>query len=262
MRVVLSIPYLQSMGYSAYMVSLNDRRCQPMIIGDWMYFFFSYNSCLTKKQVERDSIIYTNKLIVQDAESTITHKKKMNLSLKCQKYKNAVVEGAYVANDTSGNTLTRYFLFHAMLGFFHTSDFTTEVHSFPYTVELNQELYVQAKLMTEDKDLVVFVETCVASPTRFDFANNIYYIIKNGCGVDGYKTYPSPSDNIARFGFKAFSFLDSGSNVFLKCQLAVCNKNTFPSRCSQGCTSRHKRAADSTYEKVKVLIGPIRMSGL
>ncbi|NWV04514.1 DMBT1 protein, partial [Ptilonorhynchus violaceus] len=114
----------------------------------------------------------------------------------------------------------------------------------PYYVDMNQNLFLQASLHSSDQNLVVSVDTCVASPNSSDFRTLVYELIKDGCPSDStYTPFPSPHASVARFGFNAFSFVDRFPSVFLQCKLAVCRYQDYFSRCYQGCVSRFKRNA-------------------
>ncbi|XP_053306101.1 deleted in malignant brain tumors 1 protein-like [Spea bombifrons] len=260
MEVQISMLYLQSMGYSPDTIFINDPKCRPNIISGWLEFHIPYQKCLTAEQVENDTISYTNSLFAHTAEPMITHRKKLSLMLRCEMYQDAMVEVLYHADDTISNTLTQYGLFSANLTFYQSPSFIYPVLQYPYYVRLNQDLYLQASLITSDPTLVLFVETCVASPDLFDFTRNIYYIIHNGCSrAPGYRTYHSSSPCSVRFGFSAFSFLQQHSSVYLRCKLVVCKQYSYPSRCSQGCITRHKRDAQSSHEEVYVVAGPVQV---
>lgn len=63
--------------------------------------------------------------------------------------------------------------------FFFISD-TLQVTEFPYEVLLNQELFVQVEMENKDKSLVLFIDTCVASPSPHNFQTRAYYLVRNG----------------------------------------------------------------------------------
>ncbi|KFQ22103.1 Deleted in malignant brain tumors 1 protein, partial [Mesitornis unicolor] len=116
----------------------------------------------------------------------------------------------------------------------------------PYYVGLNQHLYLQASLYSSDPNLVVFVDTCVASPDPNNFKTLAYDLIRSGCVKDPtYSSYYSPYHDVARFGFSAFSFVNRYMSVYLRCELVVCRYGDYSSRCYQGCLSRFKRNAGS-----------------
>ena len=47
-------------------------------------------------------------------------------------------------------------------------------------VTLNQGMYVQVNLRRDDSALVLFLDTCVASPSPYDFQSNTYDLVRNG----------------------------------------------------------------------------------
>ncbi|KFU89939.1 Deleted in malignant brain tumors 1 protein, partial [Chaetura pelagica] len=111
----------------------------------------------------------------------------------------------------------------------------------PYHVDVNQDLFLEAYLHSSDPDLVLFLDTCVASPTPHNVSTVTYDIIRNGCAQDPtYTTYDSPSSYIVRFKFNAFRFVRKSPSVYLKCEFVVCRTYDYHSRCYQGCitTSR------------------------
>lgn len=131
-------------------------------------------------QVENDTISYTNTLFTYSANTIVIYRKKIGLTLKCRLYRNTIVENMYSADDFINNTIIQYGLYSANLTFFNSSDYIHQVYQYPYYVELNQHLYLQAILHTSDPALVVFIDTCVASPDEFNFTRNVYYIMRNG----------------------------------------------------------------------------------
>ncbi|XP_063817949.1 deleted in malignant brain tumors 1 protein-like [Pseudophryne corroboree] len=203
-------------------------------------------------------ISYSNTLFTYSTKPVVIHRKKLSLLLRCQMYQDAMVETLYNANDIMESTYTQHGLYSANLTFFQSASFLYPVYEYPYCVDLNQNLFLQASLDTSDPALVLFVDTCVASPDPFDFTRNVHYIIRNGCRkVPDYKTYHSSSLSRVRFGFSAFSFLSQHSGVYLQCKLVVCRQYDSQSRCNQGCVMRQKRSPNAHHDHVHVSVGPV-----
>ncbi|KAM3913970.1 CUB and zona pellucida-like domain-containing protein 1 [Leptodactylus fuscus] len=264
MKARVSRIYLQSLGYSSDSVALNDPQCRPQVTSDLLEFHIPYDGCLTVKKVENDSITYTNTLVTESDNADhaiVIYRKKFGLTLECRLYRDTVVEGMYSADDFIRNTLIQYGLYSANMTFFQSSRYIQPVTQYPYYVVLSQHLYLQATLHTSDPELVLFLDTCVASPDESDFSSSVFYIISKGCStVPDYRTYLSPANNIVRFGFKAFSFLNKHSRVYLQCTLVVCKEGSANSRCSQGCIRRRKRSANpDNDEEVHVVVGPVEL---
>ncbi|KFP26852.1 Deleted in malignant brain tumors 1 protein, partial [Colius striatus] len=111
----------------------------------------------------------------------------------------------------------------------------------PYYVDLNQNLFLEASLQTSDPNLVLFVDTCVASPDPNNFKTLTYDLIRRGCAEDStYSSYYSAHSSVARFGF-----VNRYPSVYLECELVVCRSYDYSSRCYQGCLSRFKRNVGS-----------------
>ncbi|NXN57643.1 DMBT1 protein, partial [Rynchops niger] len=116
----------------------------------------------------------------------------------------------------------------------------------PYYVDLNQDLFLEASLHSSDRNLILFVDTCVASPDPSNFKALTYELIRSGCVKDPtYITINSSYKDVARFSFNAFSFIHRYPSVYLQCELVVCMKNDYSSRCYRGCASRFKRDVGS-----------------
>ncbi|KAL1788754.1 CUB and zona pellucida-like domain-containing protein 1 [Sigmodon hispidus] len=141
---------------------------------------------------------------------------------------------------------------------YESSSFEKPIQESPYYVDLNQTLCVQVSLHTSDPSLVLFLDTCTASPTS-DFASPTYDLINSGCSQDETcQVYPL-FGHYGRFQFNAFKFLRHLSSVYLKCKMLICDSNDETSRCNQGCVSRRKRDISSYKWKTDSVIGPIRL---
>ncbi|XP_019411716.1 PREDICTED: deleted in malignant brain tumors 1 protein-like [Crocodylus porosus] len=180
--------------------------------------------------------------------------------ITCIMNQNTVSEIKYVAKDAIYIQETQYGKFDVNISFFESSYFLKQVNTSPYYVNLNQDLFLQATLYSSDPNLVIFIDTCVASPYPDNFRNLTYDLIKSGCPIDPtYNTYYSPSSNIVRFKFNAFKFLNRHSEVYLQCKMVVCTENDPSSRCYQGCLARYKRDTSSYQKKMDVIVGPVQL---
>ncbi|NWI67768.1 DMBT1 protein, partial [Todus mexicanus] len=116
----------------------------------------------------------------------------------------------------------------------------------PYYIDLNQNLFLQAALHCSDPNLILSVDTCVASPDPRDFNTLSYALRQNGCNRDpSYVTYESPSSHLARFKFNSFAFMRRYPSVYLRCELAVCRLGDYSSHCYRSCMNRSKRDTSS-----------------
>ncbi|NXK15072.1 DMBT1 protein, partial [Herpetotheres cachinnans] len=258
MHAVVNRYYLQSQGYLAQRVTLNDNRCKPTITSHEVIFNIPYNSCGTIREESNDTINYSNMIKVTSSGYIIKRKKNIHLHISCKMLQNTWMQIMYAAEDTVDVNENQFGRYDMNITFYDSSSFLRQVHDSPYYIDLNQNLYLQASLHSSDPNLIMFVDTCVASPDPHDFNTLAYDIIKNGCARDSsYATYHSPHSHFARFKFNAFEFISRHTFVYLQCELVVCRLRDYSSRCYQGCINRSKRDTSSAKETVKVVVGPL-----
>ncbi|NXO61059.1 CUZD1 protein, partial [Aramus guarauna] len=114
----------------------------------------------------------------------------------------------------------------------------------PYYIDLNQTLFAQVRLRSTDSNLLVFGDTCIASPQP-DFGSLTYNLIRSGCSKDDTVVTYRTLEHYGRFKFNTFRFLRSFPSVYLQCDILICDSNNANSRCTEGCTSRQKRDISS-----------------
>lgn len=87
-----------------------------------------------------------------------------------------------------------------------------------------------------------------------------YFLLFFRCPRDStYRSLPSPTNNVVRFQFNSFKFLNQHNSVYIQCKLVVCRADDRSSRCHQGCLLRKKRGVDESQEKVNVVVGPLKL---
>ncbi|XP_030915740.1 deleted in malignant brain tumors 1 protein [Geospiza fortis] len=260
MHVVVSRYFLQSHGYSAWNLTLNDPFCTPNITSNSVTFDIPYTRCGTVREGNNDTISYSNIIRGSSSGTLITRNRNLLLHVNCKMLQNTWAKTMYVADDNFEVNETQYERYNVTLTFYDSSSFSRPVYDSPYRVGINQNLFLEASLHSSDPSLELFLDTCVASPTRHNFTTKSYPIIENGCAKDPtYATYYSPFRNTLRFKFNAFQFIQSNPEVYLQCELVVCRAYDYSSRCYQGCLQRSKREASSDPESVIVVAGPIQL---
>uniref|UniRef100_G1NGA2 Scavenger receptor cysteine-rich domain-containing protein DMBT1 n=1 Tax=Meleagris gallopavo TaxID=9103 RepID=G1NGA2_MELGA len=262
MRAVVERNYLQSQGYSVWNASLSDPSCRPRITSTQVIFNIPYNSCGTRRQSNNETFTYSNVIRVFASDSIIKRKKDLYLHVNCKMLQKTWVQVMYIADDGGVANVdeTQYGRYKVDFAFYNSSSFLLPVSDFPYYVELNQNLFLQASLRSNDSNLVLFVDTCVASPDPNDFTTLTYDLIRSGCVKDPtYSSYYSPYPSVSRFAFNAFSFVNRYPSVYLQCEMVVCRYGDYSSRCYQGCVNRFRRNAGSSQGKVSVVIGPVQL---
>ncbi|XP_069095273.1 deleted in malignant brain tumors 1 protein-like isoform X3 [Pleurodeles waltl] len=260
MQAVISRSYLQSLGYTGSDLSLNINSCRPQTSSSAVTFNIPHNSCGTVKEVDTNTIIYSNTIRAHPPATFITRQKKLYVTLRCRMNQDSLVEVIYLANDTIEINKLQYGRYDMSISFFSSHSFQYPIYDSPYRVSLNQELYLQVSLHSSDPDLEVFLDTCVASPDHLDFTSQTYDLIRSGCVRDPtYHSIYSPYRNKSRFAFRAFKFLSRHPLIYLQCKMVVCRVSDYSSRCRRGCLARHKRSPEENNQEENVIVGPIQL---
>ncbi|KAM6182234.1 LOW QUALITY PROTEIN: scavenger receptor cysteine-rich domain-containing protein DMBT1 [Erethizon dorsatum] len=263
MQASVSRTYLQSLGYLASDLVISgwnrSYQCQPQITWSHVIFTIPYSGCGTIRQVDNDTISYTDFLKAAVSNGIIKRKKDLNIHVSCKMLQNTWVNTMYITNDTIEIQEVQYGNFNVNISFYTSPSFLYPVTHSPYYVDLDQNLYLQAEILHSDASLALFVDTCVASPYPHDFSSLTYDLIRRGCIKDEtFQIYSQPSPRIVRLKFKSFHFLNCFPSVYLQCKLVVCRAYDYSSRCYRGCVVRSKRDVGSYQEKVDVVLGPIQ----
>ncbi|NXU80158.1 CUZD1 protein, partial [Oreotrochilus melanogaster] len=257
MKIVLSKSYLASLGYNETHPQLNDVSCSP-VVTDSVTFSFPLASCGTIKKDEGHSITYTNIISFSANGRVITRQKNIEIIAQCKIENNSTLEVIYITKNNIIQNTTAVGRYNVSMSFYSSDSFSTPVQQSPYYVDLNQNLFAQVSLHSTDPNLLVFVDTCIASPQP-DFGSQTYDLIRSGCNKDDtVETYP-PLEHYGRFKFNAFRFLRSFPSVYLQCDILICDSTNTDSRCTKGCISRQKRAVSAHTWKTSTVVGPIRL---
>ncbi|XP_031811855.1 deleted in malignant brain tumors 1 protein-like isoform X4 [Sarcophilus harrisii] len=257
--------YLQLLGYNSLNFHLNNSFCLPKENSSDFIFNIPYNGCGTTLTINSDTIIYSNVLLSNQPiqpNSIIIRQKGLQFHVSCKMFRDTWVETMFISNGSAQIKQIQYGSFHVNMSFYETSSFFQPVNITPYVVQFSQKLYLQAEIYPSVSNLALFLDTCIASPSKNDFTTVTYDLIRNGCKKDyTFELYNSPynSPRQVRFGFRAFAFLDRYPSVYLKCKFLVCQAFDYSSRCYKGCITRSKRDTSLYQEKVDVIMGPFKL---
>uniref|UniRef100_A0A8C5R4Y2 CUB and zona pellucida-like domain-containing protein 1 n=1 Tax=Leptobrachium leishanense TaxID=445787 RepID=A0A8C5R4Y2_9ANUR len=256
MTVVFDPAYVSSLGYSANELSLIDPTCRPQSSNP-IAFTVPFDSCGTVREVDGHVVSYTN-IVSATTAGVITRRKQVQFIVKCELDASSVVEIMYKTEDDIIQESQGTGNYDVDLSFYETDDFTSPVLQSPYEIDLNDTIFLQAKVKSPDPEITVFTESCFASPNA-NFNGPAHYLIKNGCTNDNtYHDYPSGS-GFARFSFGAFKFIQEYPSVYFQCRVVICDTNDGGSRCNQGCITRKRRDLGTNIQKATAVVGPIRL---
>ncbi|XP_054653953.1 deleted in malignant brain tumors 1 protein-like [Dunckerocampus dactyliophorus] len=261
MTIAIGRKYLNSLGYDGHSLYLNDQYCRPTVYTNDVVFSFGVNSCGTSRKFENGRVVYANTVRAYTSSfGDITRMANLKINVVCRMDQDSVAQFMYLAQNHDNTSITGTGKFNTSVDFYTHSNFYYKVTEFPYKVSLNQDLYVQVDLGGGDSSLVIFLDTCVASPSSYDFHTTTYYLVRNGCPVDNtYRTLVSGTRRYARFSFKAFQFLRSAEKVYFQCKVLICRDNDWNSRCRRGCLRRKARDASAKHESQTLVLGPVQL---
>lgn len=92
----------------------------------------------------------------------------------------SIAKAIFVAQNAVDITARGHGNYNVTLSFYESSLYRYRIHSSPYFVALNQHLFLQATLHSSDTNLVLFLDTCEASPNANDFTSVTYDLIRSG----------------------------------------------------------------------------------
>eukprot|EP00064_Thunnus_orientalis_P012933 superscaffoldBa00002042_g12969 len=264
MSIVIQRSYLNSLGYDGHSLYVNDPHCRPQVSSYQVVFSFPINTCGTVRKFENGRAVYTNTLRAYTSSyGEITRQTHLKLNVACRMEQDSVSQIMYVVNHHDNSSITGTGRFNTSMAFYTSSSFYYKVSQVPYEVSLNQNLYVQVDLRRGDSSLVVYLDTCVASPSPHDFQTRSYDLVRNGCSIDStYRAYLTGTHPYARFAFKSFKFLRATESVYIQCKVLICQASDYNSRCRHGCNRRQARDLGSEHDSQTLVLGPIKLKDL
>uniref|UniRef100_A0A3B5A113 CUB and zona pellucida-like domains 1, tandem duplicate 1 n=1 Tax=Stegastes partitus TaxID=144197 RepID=A0A3B5A113_9TELE len=268
MNIVINRNYLASVGYEGHDLYLNEPSCRPYYNSrNEVVFSYPINSCGSVKTINSNgTVIYANNVRAYNSSTSdqeITRQSHFELSVNCRMEKDSVSQNMYIVHNPGNSSIIGTGRFNTTMYFYTSSSFYYTVTENPYQVSLNQYLYVGVVLWGNDNSMVVFLDTCVTSPSPDDFHSRSYYLVRDGCRADStYYSYSSGTRPYARFRFKAFQFMHATPSVYIQCKVQVCPASDTSSRCRRTCNRRTARDLGSDHDSQTLVLGPIQLKGL
>ncbi|XP_030297874.1 deleted in malignant brain tumors 1 protein-like isoform X5 [Sparus aurata] len=263
MNIVVQRSYLNSLGYDGDNLYLNNPSCRPQISSSQVIFRFPIEGCGNDKKIENGRVVYTNTLRADTSSyGEITRQVHLKINVACQMDQDSVSQIMYLVEHTGNSSIVGTGKFNTSMNFYTSGSFYYQVTQVPYKVTLNQNLYVQVDLSRQSSNLVIFLDTCVTSPSPHDFENRSYYLVRNGCPVDStYRPYYTGLRPYARFTFKAFQFLRAAESVYIQCKVLICQASDSNSRCHNppNCRNRVARDLGTEHDSQTLVLGPIQL---
>ncbi|KAL9988075.1 hypothetical protein ACROYT_G002475 [Oculina patagonica] len=205
------------------------------------------NDCGTTHNESEDKITFYNKVRSVEASpgSVITRDQNVSIPFYCSYGRKAIIRNPsfktwknYVTSSEAG-----YGNFTFTMDLFKSSNYYTPFNfdDYPITVNLQDRLFVQIAVESPQSNLVVFADTCKATPSTDPYSVPQYIFLQRGCGLDSTLNYSYSISPKQRFSIQAFRFIEDHPVVHLHCEVLACHLNTTRSRCLQGCSRKRGR---------------------
>lgn len=217
------------------------------------------NACGTIRRSNGDNVTYLNKVVAKTIGKGNIYIVQFPFSCTYRAHQTIGVP-SFQPREKVTYFEEGYGNFSFKMGLYRTGEYTSpyEVFEYPVSVDPFAQLYCEAKLHTSDSGLVLFADTCVATPSMDPDHSVQYTFIKNGCPVDNGTQYDHTLTQIQRFQLYPFRWIpENFTLVYLHCNVIVCHK-TGNSRCTMGCNTSNRRARSvRKKERHRVTLGPI-----
>ncbi|XP_072172634.1 ZP domain-containing protein-like [Diadema setosum] len=207
----------------------------------------SYDMCRTKMMVTDDKIIYSNVVTYYSAQAIngtdITRDKNLQVSVQCELDRRQLLEENYLTvTGVISYREAGFGNFSLSLARYRDDSFDSPIVDDQSEVELGDPLYFAVELLSV-RGLAVFIENCWATPTPYPNSHKRYAFLTDGCEEDPTLEIIDHSDpSFQPFIIEAFTFIKENPEVFIHCQVLVCDNEDPTSRCVQGCQSRNRRS--------------------
>ncbi|XP_075924761.1 uncharacterized protein LOC142925594 [Petromyzon marinus] len=257
MELQIPLSELSELGLSPSDVHLEDPSCRGSISGQYLVLHTDLLGCGSTLETHDSSIVYSNTAYGFVAG---TRAKKLRIPMHC--YLGA--EGRVIASFAP-RVYDKYSsgTFDLSIAIYTSQAFSQAVRAYPFEVDLGAPIYAEVLLNSYDNSLQLLLETCKASPNPGATDSESYIIIRDGCQVDpSYATYSSGDEKRQHFSFQSVEFF-SGSQVYLECNVRVCNISDVSSRCRRGCVRSKRSVRDlvspenRAEHKVDLSQGPV-----
>ncbi|XP_076583638.1 scavenger receptor cysteine-rich domain-containing protein DMBT1-like [Chaetodon auriga] len=143
----------------------------------------------------------------------------------------------------------------AYMSLYRSVDYTVPYPPGPVTLPLGTPFFVNVNVDERDPAFALVLESCYATPSSNPHDFNRHFFIQNKCATDRRQVFVIESGRSLRARFSALFFLLRGNNIYLHCDLSLCDRRV--SRCVPSCRNRMHRSVSSYTPLETLSIGPI-----
>ncbi|CAH3149405.1 unnamed protein product [Porites lobata] len=276
-KMIVTLEYAPIVKIDLDKVTLKDDDCQLSEYGSLndthLMMKTPLDSCKTNYTAGGDTITYQNSLIVKSSDEGgedsegISREFTTEFIFTCSYPSSALVS---VVNFSPSEKViytktVEYGNFTYMMDMYETDQYETPYDSYPVNLDLNDPMYLQVKVVSNDSQLVIIPIKCWATPEPEPEASDSYTFIKDGCNSDDTLVFDYDQNAVQRFTLDAFYFpayTSPDDVVYLHCNVQSCRKNDSDSRCAEGCVNneimkRKRRDLLRNSLQQTISVGPV-----
>ncbi|XP_071828952.1 scavenger receptor cysteine-rich type 1 protein M130-like isoform X6 [Apostichopus japonicus] len=235
--------------------------CQGVFNGDYITLNSSLTGCDTNYSENQNQSIYRN--TIMNTDSDIVVYLAVEIPIICQYDRSKQLQSHFkTISDVIVKTEQGSFDFDFAM--YNDISYTQRYYSYPVLVTLGSKLYFRAELQRGADNLEIHLRSCRATPTPAFSGTVVYEFIQNECGVNNAPVRVLTPNKVTQADFEISSFRfrqDLGNNnsqVWIHCEVVVCDVGDATSECRQGCeVSRNRRSVQDPIQKAtRIFQGP------
>lgn len=263
--MTITLPKDSMVGVEASHLLLKDPTCSLTANDSHIMASVSLQSCGTQMLDTGDYLIFRNEIHSAKETSVITRRNLVRIPFSCGYPKQANVatefknhKSDYVFTETGFGSFSYSFDFYSD-GTFQSR---FEPSSYPIDVKLMDTIYMGIRGHSSVANTQLFVESCRATPDDNPDNPVFYDIIKNGCLMDETIIISPGQKTEFWFQMQAFKFSGEFEEVFMSCNVILCDTESPHSRCAEGCLSeshfrrRREEPSEQTHPHI-IVQGPL-----
>ncbi|XP_071106392.1 scavenger receptor cysteine-rich domain-containing protein DMBT1-like [Haliotis cracherodii] len=246
-------------GSSEYDLTLDDPNCRGQVYYDVVMFRSNILGCGMTREETGSDIVYKNRIVTQSrgyygsttTGPIITRFNSKDIALECHLNRDVSIVGHFRPQHDHELVVRGSGNFSMHMDFYRDPSFSYRITSYPIYIGLNQNVYVDVGLESDDSDLKISLQNCVAKPTvnPYDYYNQ-YYLIRDGCPADQTVAFEyTSSQKHVHFRFRTFEFVRNNRDVYIFCYVRVCNGTDYDQRCRRDCYSPHRQGRDVSDDR-------------
>ncbi|XP_063955536.1 ZP domain-containing protein-like [Lytechinus pictus] len=250
---------------------LADANCTGEISEDNRFISISTNltDCGTETKEYDTQIVYSNTVVERTTDSLISRLTEVFMPFSCgyNRSEHLGLDPYQITNYKLNSSKISTGRYEFSLDIFKDGNFRDKYadSEYPVDVDLNEELYLGASVLSQERSLDVSIKSCVATPSA-SFNDEQWTIIRDGCAVDTSTRIDDDAIGFVGVTIDAFRFVDLGNRVYIHCDLLVCQAigEIGYSECNPACvgtsSNRHVRdVGEPSLHQRRIMRGPLRL---